>query len=725
MEPDPKLLKLLVETFTLELEEQTQIMVDAILALEKIAPENANFMKKIDTLFRAAHNIKGASRGIGIIDVGNLSHQLESLFSSVQKKTVSLSSSHIDLVLETIDKMRMSMQAYLHNQPINFDINDLLSRLQSNINQNVASDAKTIEMTNNNDIIIKESPAGLDTKTAEYIRVSITNIDRVSTLMEEIQVAKFLMQEHENSFNSMALKLRDLKESWKNNKNINDIADLISEINDSASQLQKSFRYDVNDLFALTNLLQDEVGQLRLVPASLLLRTLPRAVRDLSQELDKNVELLIKGDDVKMDKLILEGLNDPFIHLIRNAIDHGIQTSHERIAINKSPQAHISIEIIDEGNEILIVFKDDGCGLDIDKISAVAIEKNLITASELSAMSVADISQLIFRPGFTTTKIITSVSGRGVGLDVVKSNLAQLKGSVSVESIPHEGTTFYLRVPLTLAGERGLIVTSSNQNFVIPTHSILYVSSLNTADIEQVEGHEVVRFDNHPILLRTLADLLDFQKSAPSHPSALFIVIIKKDLRTLALVVDEVIGEREIIVKPLQPPLSHIPCVAGATLSSGGDVVLVLNANDLIRRGIENNFTSILSENKQEVTDTNIKHILVVDDSITTRTLEQNVLENQGYKVTTALNGKEAWDLLQKETFSLLITDVNMPIMDGFELTEKVKQSEKLNAMPVIIVTSLNSTSEKKRGIEVGANAYIVKSEFESSVLLQTVSQLV
>jgi two-component system chemotaxis sensor kinase CheA len=724
MEPDPKLLKLLVETFTLELEEQTQIMIDAILALEKIAPDDANFMKKIDTIFRAAHNIKGASRGIGITDVGNLSHQLESLFSSVQKKLFTLTSFHIDLALETIDKMRMAMKAYLLNQPLDFNINDLLSRLTQGISQNVVSEVKVTEVPNN-DILFKAPTAAVDAKNSEYIRVAIASIDRVSALMEEIQVAKVVMYEHENSLSSMVAKVRDLKESWKMNQDKSAIADLITEINAVASQLQKSFRYDVNDLFSLADLLQDEVGHLRLVPASLLLRTLPRAVRDLSQQLNKNVELHIIGDDVKMDKLILEGLHDPFIHLIRNAIDHGIQTPQERIAINKSPQAHISIEIIDEGNEILIVFKDDGCGLNIDKISATALKKNLVTAAELADMSVADISHLIFRPGFTTTDIITSVSGRGVGLDVVKSNLAELKGTVTVTSIPNIGTTFYLRVPLTLAGERGLIVTSANQSFVIPTHAILRISSLNKADVEQVEGHEVVRFDNHPILLRTLADILNLQKTERSTPSSLFTVIIKKEWRTLALVVDEVIGEREIIVKPLQAPLLHIPCIAGATLSSRGDVVLVLNANDLISRGTENNFTTILSENKEVVTAKNIKHILVVDDSITTRTLEQNVLENQGYKVTTALNGKEAWDLLQKQAFSLLITDVNMPIMDGFELTEKVKQSEKLNAMPVIIVTSLNSTSEKKRGIEVGANAYIVKSEFESSVLLQTISQLV
>jgi two-component system chemotaxis sensor kinase CheA len=724
MEPDPKLLKLLIETFTLELEEQTQIMIDAILVLEKIAPDDANFMKTIDTIFRAAHNIKGASRGIGITDIGNLSHQLESLFSSVKKKSFQLKSFHIDLALEAIDKMRIAMQAFLLNKPLDFDIKDILSRLENSIIQTsepVAKHAVT-------ETIVKSHPVTKDAISSDYIRVSIASIDRVSALMEEIQVDKISMDEHKNTNNAVAVKIRDLKDLWKKNKDKDKniiINDLIIEINDLVDQLQKSFHYDINDLFSQTNLLQDEVGHLRLIPASLLLRSLPRIVRDISQQLNKNVELHFKGDDVKMDKLILEGLHDPFIHLIRNAIDHGIESSQERVKMNKSTQAHIHIEIIDEGDEILILVKDDGLGLNIDKISEIALKKNIASAAEISEMSVADISQLIFYPGFTTSDIITNVSGRGVGLDVVKSNLAELKGSVSVESIPNVGTTFYLRVPLTLAGERGLIVASANQHFVIPTHSILRISSLNNVDIKQVEGHEVLQFDNHPILLRTLEDLLALQKTERSTHATFFAVIIKKDWQTLALVVDEIIGEREIIVKPLQAPLSHIPCVAGATLSSRGDVVLVLNAGDLIRKGTESNFTTILSENLDVLTVKDKIHILVVDDSITTRTLEQNVLENRGYKVTTALNGKEAWDLLQIETFSLLITDVNMPIMDGFELTEKVKQSEKLNAMPVIIVTSLDSDSEKKRGIEVGANAYIVKSEFESNTLLQTVSQLV
>ncbi len=732
MEPDAKLLKLLIDTFTLELEEQTQIMTDAILALEKMAPADPLFMKKIDTIFRAAHNIKGASRGIGITDVGSIAHQLETLFSSIQKKLFSLTILHIDLALEATDKMRLAMQAYIQKAPLSFNIDDILSRLENGIayvppiepiptsDGAHAPTSPAIAPVATATVIPKE------TTSVESIRVAIASIDRVSALMEEIQVAKIALDEHDSNLFTMADKSRKLKELWeRSDRNTTQMTDQILELDNIAHHLQKAFRHHINDLFSLTNLLQDEVSRLRLVPAAILLRTLPRTVRDLAQSLHKSVELHIIGDDVKMDKLILEGLQDPFMHLIRNALDHGIKSEAERIAKHKHPQGNISLEIVDEGDQILIIFKDDGAGLDLKKIADVALKKNLITATELAMMSDQDTARLIFRPGFSTSDIITNVSGRGIGLDVVKSNLAELKGSVTVASTAGVGTTFYLRVPLTLASERGLIVNCSHQQFVLPTHSILRVCTLTPIDITSVEGQDVLLIDKQPVLLRSLAELLAISPSDRSAQHELFAVIVKKDWQTLALVVDEIVGEREIVVKPLQAPLSHSPFVAGATLSSRGDVVLVLNAGDLIQASMRSQAsTSLLTSESAAKIEEKI-HILVVDDSITTRTLEQNVLENKGYKVTTAVNGKDAWELLQKQKFNLLITDVNMPIMDGFELTERVKNSEKLRAMPVIIVTSLNSVSEKKHGIEVGANAYIVKSEFESHILLQTVSQLV
>ncbi|MES2217151.1 MAG: hybrid sensor histidine kinase/response regulator [Pseudomonadota bacterium] len=741
MATDPDLLKLLVATFTTELEEQTQVMIDSLLQLEK-SPGSS---KDIDTLFRAAHNIKGAARGIGINNVGDIAHQLEDIFSAVRKKELSLDASTTDLMLDAVDKIRVAMSAYLENKPLTFDIEELKKRLAKIAEMKSPApvtpsgdaekkEAKTLPVER--DDSLKEPEVIL--KNAESIRVSIDNIDKVSSLMEEIQVNKISLDDQYANLDEVIMKTKHLLEFWNHNrygsapntdeslaKMYQGALDETTEIHYLLTQLHQHFRGHLNELSLLSNSLHDEIRRLRLIPASHLLQTLPRFVRNLAQEMHKEVHLHIKGEDVKMDKLILEGLNDPLIHLLRNAIDHGIETPINRHKRGKSEQANINIEIVDEGNEILIIFNDDGNGIDIDKIAESALKKNLITEAELSALTNNEILQLIFRPGFSTKDIITNISGRGVGLDVVKSNLASLKGSVTVETMPNLGTTFYLRVPLTLTSERGLLVRSGDENFVMPTNSIIRVMDIQSHEMMMVETEEVVMLDQHPVVVRSLAKILNLAEA--NHKNKIIsVIIVKRDWHTLALIVDEIIGEREIVVKPLQDPLNEMPCIAGGTLSSIGEVILVLNVGDIIYRGLNNSFETVLTTTDEiTVKKQDIPHILVVDDSITTRTLEQNVLENKGYKVTVAVNGKEAWDLLQNNQFSMLITDVNMPIMDGFELTERVKKSERLSSLPVIIVTALGSDNEKRRGIEVGANAYIVKSEFESNVLLQTVSQLV
>jgi two-component system chemotaxis sensor kinase CheA len=762
MATDPDLLKLLVETFTVELEEQTQVMIGSLLQLEKSQAGSPDLKTHIDTIFRAAHNIKGAARGIGIDTVGDIAHLLEDTFSAVRKNEFSLDAGQIDLVLDAVDKIRDSMTAYVANQPLPFDIEHLKSQLAhlsterkilslpeipKPVTKKPAVKKQTVKPVVKAQIkraapvsIPADTQSESSNKNSESIRVSIENIDRVSALMEEIQVNKISIDDHYANLDLVTLKSRHLLDYWKHNKidfpenSLDPLAkiyhsslDKVAEVHHLLAILHQHFRANLNELSVLSNSLHDEIRRLRLVPASHLLQTLPRLVRNLSQELHKEIRLHIKGEDVKMDKLILEGLNDPLIHLIRNAIDHGIEEPAARAAAGKTEYANLTIEIVDEGNEISIIFQDDGAGISVQKIAENALKKNLVTEAELSAMSDDEILQLIFRPGFSTKDIITNISGRGVGLDVVKSNLAALKGMVKLETSPGKGTTFYLRVPLTLTSERGLMIRSNDQQYVLPTSSIIRVLNVKRSDMQMVEAEEVILLDHHPIVLRSLADILNLGVSSYAADEILPVIIVKKDWHTLALIVSEIIGEREIVVKPLQDPLNDLPCIAGGTLSSTGQVILVLNVGEVIYRGLNNSYSSVLPTAGEiaAVKTKVIPHILVVDDSITTRTLEQNVLENKGYQVTVAVNGKEAWDLLQKTQFSMLITDVNMPIMDGFELTERVKQSEKLRGLPVIIVTSLGSDNEKRRGIEVGANAYIVKSEFESNTLLQTVSQLV
>jgi chemotaxis protein histidine kinase CheA len=339
-------------------------------------------------------------------------------------------------------------------------------------------------------------------------------------------------------------------------------------------------------------------------------------------------------------------------------------------------------------------------------------------------MSESDIVDIIFMPGFSTKNIVTNISGRGVGLDVVKSNMVGLKGHISVESRLGVGTTFTLRVPLTLSSERGLFVQCGDQKLVLPTNYIERVMLSRFDDIVSVSGGQAIIIDNHTIPCCRLANVLRlplYNTSDNEFPT----IIVSNSNYSIAFFVDKILGEREMIVKSFQPPMNNIKYVSGATLLEHNELAMVLNVDDLIMSALNTKQKVLVQEVKVEKQQDEKLHILVVDDSITTRTLEKNVLENKNYQVTTAVNGQEAWDLLQKQRFALMITDINMPIMDGFTLTERVKSDDRLRELPIIIVTSLGSDAEKSRGVEVGADAYIVKSEFESSALLDVVEQLV
>ncbi len=749
MDLDPDLLKELISIFKSELSEQSQVMTEGLLKLEKNNLSDDEYHKTIDAIFRSAHNIKGASKGIGVTDVGDISHHLETLFSSFRDKTKTVTPDIIDICLDAVDKLELAMQAYIEKTPLPFDLQTILNGLaQGSVGQAVASTTVSKPSTVASKVAKPKKIAPEDRQlessvgSRESIRVSIDNLDRVSALMEEIQVNKIAIGENYKKFSNIALKIKKLDKIWKESQVDSACLDYASsdsqkkmlgmgndeviEIQTSTEQLNKIMQTRLNELTLLSNSLQDEIRMLRLVPANTLFRNFPRLVRSLAHDLHKKVELEIKGDDVKMDKMVLESLYDPLIHLLRNAIDHGIESLEVRNKNGKTNTPMISMNVVDEGNEILITIHDNGAGIDISKVKKTAESKNILSTTEMNLMQERDILDLIFRPGFSTKDIITSVSGRGIGLDVVKSNITDIKGSVSVETELGKGTTFYLRVPLTLSSERGLMVRAYGQSFVIPTSSIERVLTLNPQEVVEVEASQAVMLDGIPIPLRTLATLLDLKKADVVRSQQVSIVVIKKGWHTLALLVDEIMGEFEIVIKPLQSPLTNMNCIAGGTLSSSGSVIIVLNTSDIIKTALDAGRSARVALDENSTVRIESKpHVLVVDDSITTRALEQNILENKGYKVTVAVNGKDAWELLQRQAFALLITDINMPIMDGFSLTERVKQNEKLRDLPVVIVTSLGSDAEKKRGIEVGANAYIVKNEFESDALLEIVSQLI
>ena len=567
-------------------------------------------------------------------------------------------------------------------------------------------------------------------KGGESIRVAVEKLDQIEAIVEELQSAKIEIDDFVDELKKLHSMAQEIDLALFAPTGIPgsgiDIGRLpFEDVRERTEKIYKNMRARTRNLGVVLSSLMYETRNLRLVPASGLTRPLVRSVRDIARQMNKKVAFNTSGEETEMDRVVLEMLNDPLVHIIRNAIDHGVEEPDIRKAAGKPEAGEINVKFELVGSRIQITVKDDGAGVNIEKVKQKAIEKKVISKAEAADMLKAEILDLVFHPGFSTKDIITDVSGRGVGMDVVRTNLNAVKGSVFVHSEEGVGSTFTLQVPLTLATENGLIIRSGGQIFAIPVGAVDRVVDLTSEELVDVEASQALLLDGDPVPVRYLSGLLEIEQKSSYTPDQLPAVIIASGWRRAALVVDEIIARREMVVRPLREPLNSVRNVSGGTILGGG-VVIVLNPRDLmtavskvgssIRVGIDS-ADGEAGEHKRSV--------LVVDDSLTTRTLVKNILEASGYDVSVRVNGQEGWEALSERDFDLVVSDVQMPIMDGFELTDKIKTSEDYGEIPVIIVTSLANDEDKQKGLDVGADAYIVKGEFETRILLDVVNQLI
>jgi len=737
MNLDPEVLKQLYATFAVELEEQLQLIINSLLEIEA-AKEQSN-KTSIDIMFRAAHTIKGAANSISFIKVAKVAHALESLFAKIKSGDLVIQPVLIDRCLIAVDAMKSIAHSYFNDRALEFDPAAIISQLD-NYQVEKANDVSSVKVASTEVELSTHAPT-VDAKQ-ESLRVDVQQLEKVSSLLDEVNLSQLAIAESSHHFNAILAGNKQLTQTWKSLlREINKLSlekpySELSKLSQAAQDLfaqqaimieshakelrQKSYEMSLQD-----SVLQDEFRLLRLTPAGALFQTMPRHVRDLGRELGKEIELVVEGDDVRVDRMILDAIKDPIIHILRNAVDHGIENADVRDRMGKRKEGMINIKILDKGNQIAIQIKDDGSGIDYEAIRKAIVSKKIFSENAAKNMNEKELINVLFMPGFSTKSIVTNVSGRGVGLDVVKSNLEKIKGSIEVTSVKDKGVTFSILVPLTLSSECGLLVKASNELFAIPAVSVERILRIKKEDLMEVAGKAAVMVDGQTYPAYLLASLLELLETNISDTAYLSAVIIKNNQSAILLLVDEAVGEREIVIKPIQPPLSRIRCVSGSTLTEGGHAMMVLNPAELIQKALHQSGVAKIEFSGVKIVTAEKPSILVVDDSITTRTLEKNILESKGFNVSVAVNGKEAWDYIQKKKFSLIITDVNMPIMDGFQLTEKIKKSEKYKSIPVIIVTSLDSDEEKRKGLEVGANAYIVKNEFESGALIEVVNQLV
>jgi two-component system chemotaxis sensor kinase CheA len=463
--------------------------------------------------------------------------------------------------------------------------------------------------------------------------------------------------------------------------------------------------------------LDDEVRRVRMLPFAQACEGLERMGRDLAQAAGKEVEIRLEGGAVEMDRSILEELKDPLRHLVRNGVDHGLEPSEHRRAEGKSPRGRITVAAALRGAQVEVTVRDDGRGLDLNALREQARRRGLESAGP------DDLAQLIFLPGVSTAPIITDVSGRGVGLDVVKSRVEGLHGTVHVVFQAGQGTSFILTVPLTLTTLRAVLVKAGGRTYAFAGTNVHSLLRVNKTDIRSVSGRATLTRGGPALPLASLTTVLDQQISAPDWPtSKIPVAIIEAGERRLALAVDEFVAEQEILIKSLGPRLRRLPLISGATLLASGRVALVLNAANLIRAALQRPArTPVASAGNTAVAR---KRLLVAEDSATTRTLMKSILETAGYEVVTAVDGRAAWQLLGDQKFDLVVSDVEMPHTDGFALTEMIRANPRVRDLPVVLVTARESDADKARGIAVGANAYLLKSAFDQSSLLQAISQL-
>lgn len=497
--------------------------------------------------------------------------------------------------------------------------------------------------------------------------------------------------------------------------------DRLAHLGTMLARLRSSYD-DAGRLDAVVGAIESAIQSIRLLPLSTIFQLFPRPVRDLSRAQDKQIRFLVEGGETAADKRILEELKDPLMHMVCNAVDHGIESPTERERVGKNPVATLRLRGFSRANQVIVELQDDGRGLDLDAIRRSALRKGLASAEELAALQPRQVQNLIFAPGFSTSTMITDVSGRGVGLDVVRANVERLRGTIQVESVSGQGCLFRLVMPVTLATVRVLLVQAGGNTYAVPVEAVESVQTIAPRDVVWLQGRETMARGGAPVPLANLVAVLDLPPAPHPPEGGRPCVILADASRRLGLFVDSVIDEQEIILKPLSSLMGTLPEVLGATILDTGEVCLVLQPEQLIN-GSERGAIRT-SQASQTETSLAPKSILLVEDSITTRTQEKRILENAGYAVTTAVDGLDGWNKLQSGQFDAVVSDVEMPNMDGLALAARIRSDSRHSELPIILVTSLASDDDRRRGVEVGANAYLTKGGFDQRALLDVLKKL-
>ncbi len=706
--------KELLADFLLEAAEHLQAIVDGLLILEK-NPGDSVAQGHLENIFRDVHSLKGASRAVNLPGIERVCQTIESVFHAVRQGSLALTASAYEILFQSVDLLQTMVAEIGSGSPksADTDVLPMVRRLEA-------------ILTEPRQVILppmpgfhKDNPRGEEAGRKEElsaiplseprmvrdtVRIPVTKLDHLLLGAEEFLTLKSVLKYQINELNAIT--------SLHDGKMLRDF-----------ENIHRQMSRMVDDLLI-------NIRQTLLLPFSDILGTVPRLVRDLAKEFGKEIVLTVKGADTEIDRRILEELKDPLIHLIRNCVDHGIEPVAQRLQTGKGSAGNLTITIVQEpGNKVILVISDDGAGISTEALLKSAIRAGAVTSEEAAGMSREEILPLIFKSGISTSPFITDISGRGLGMAIVASKVSLLGGSIRVASQSGSGTRFEISLPVTLATFRGVMVRTGTSFFLMPVGAVISAVRILKDKVRSAKGKSFIFRQGENLAVARLSDLLGIREARGNEKDVkmLQLLIVQLARKNFGLVVDEISGEEEGIVKGLGNQLVHVKHISGALILGSGIIVPILNPEELGETLLQTTASPVIRAGETETAteQTPPAKILIAEDSITLRSLLRNIIESEGYEVGTAVDGQDACQKLGEGGYHLLVSDVEMPRMNGFALTEKIRADSKLSDLPVILVTALDSPVDRQRGMEVGADAYIVKGNFEQSNLLDTIKRLI
>ena len=743
-------MKDLIAIFKAETEEHLTKLDNGLVKLEK-QPDNIELVRSLN---REVHTLKGAARVFGFCEIQDIAHRIEDILEGVADKRTVFNPLTTERIFKGLDAIRTILEKIIHEKSIDVDVSDLCRDLGACLaaKQETGTPRKS-EPTKEHagkeaqhevvhPLSEGEKPS-LSTQREEYIRVPLSRADKLLYLVGEVVINRMkssakiaetkrlskITREVQKSISSLseAVKKEFSSPNGEVTKWLSQCDAQMQKLREHSLKLYDHVSTEVFHLDPVIDELQARVKEIKMLPLSTVFSGFPRMIRDIASQQGKEVTLVISGEETELDKKVLEGIKTSLIHILRNCIDHGIEEPEVRVTLGKPKYGTIKVSASHESDNVVITVEDDGRGVDTEQIKQTALKKRLVSGDDLERMTDKELLNFVFLNGYSTSPMVTDVSGRGMGLDIVRRDITNLKGRVFLDTQKNRMTKFTLVLPLTVAVIQALLIKLQNMLFALPMLSITECVKVNMDEVSTIEGRMALPFRGHIVPLVRLNEVLGLPPARDEEGKAkktMLVVMVTSLDRQVGFIVDEIVGEEEVFIKSLGKHLGKVKNVSGAIIMATGEVAVVLDIEDLLAH-------SALSPQrvKEKRHPSKGKHkerrILVVEDAFSTRELEKSILENHGYLVDTAVDGLDALDRMTGNQYDLIVSDIEMPRMDGFELCRTLKKNEGFKDIPFVMVTALQKEEDKRRGMEVGAAAYIVKSAFEQTNLLDTIERLV